>query len=55
MTLKEQITQAVARGWCHPKNAHKEMDADLAEAIADEVFKELRPFSQTADETFAAA
>jgi len=28
---------AIARGWCHPKNSHKEMDADLANAIADEV------------------
>jgi len=28
---------AVARGWCHPKNEHKEFDADLAIAIASEV------------------
>ena len=34
----EAIIQAVTRGWCHPKNSHKQMDADLAEAIAAEVF-----------------
>ena len=28
---------AVARGWGHSKNAHKEMDSDLAIAIAEEV------------------
>lgn len=28
---------AVARGWCHASNANKEMDVDLAFAIADEV------------------
>lgn len=33
----EQIRGAVARGWCSPANAAKEMDADLALAIADEV------------------
>lgn len=35
--LLELITGAVARGWCHPDNSHKEMDATLAMAIADEV------------------
>lgn len=34
----ETIRGAVARGWCTPKNEHKEMDADLAEAIAIEVY-----------------
>jgi hypothetical protein len=28
---------AIARGWCHEKNANKEMDSDLAMAIATEV------------------
>lgn len=32
-----QILQAVARGWCHPQTSHKEMDPDLAIAIAAEV------------------
>lgn len=32
-----EIAGAVARGWCHIKNATKVMDADLALAIADEV------------------
>ena len=32
------IRGAVARGWCSPSNAHKEMDVDLALAIADEVY-----------------
>ena len=36
MELSE-IRGAVARGWCHPDNQHKEMDVDLAEAISQEV------------------
>lgn len=31
------VMQAVARGWCHPKNGDKEMDSDLASAIIAEV------------------
>lgn len=34
---KADILGAVARGWCHPKNGKKEMDSDLAKAIADEI------------------
>ena len=41
--LVDVIRQAVARGWCHPKNASKEMDADLAEAIIAEVVKAMTP------------
>ena len=33
----EQILGAVARGWCHPTTSSKEMDAELALAIAAEV------------------
>jgi hypothetical protein len=33
----ESMLGAVARGWCDPKTAHKEMDADLAIAIAHSV------------------
>ncbi len=32
-----ELRGAVARGWCHPANASKEMDPDLAEAIVREV------------------
>lgn len=32
-----EIRGAVARGWCSPENERKEMDSDLALAIADEV------------------
>lgn len=32
-----QISGAVARGWCHPRNKFKLVDADLALAIAAEV------------------
>lgn len=35
--LRERVTGAVARGWCHDKNSMKEMDSDLAEAIIEEV------------------
>jgi hypothetical protein len=34
----EEVKEAVARGWCHPENETKGMDADLAEAIAVEVY-----------------
>ena len=33
----EEIRGAVGRGWCHPKNKHKTMDIDLAEAITIEL------------------
>jgi hypothetical protein len=33
----EDVRGAVARGWCHEGNAHKEMDTTLAEAISQEV------------------
>lgn len=32
-----ELRGAVARGWCAPENARKEMDVELAEAIAREV------------------
>lgn len=35
----EPLTAAIARGWCHPMNSHKEMDTNLVFAIADEVTK----------------
>lgn len=35
--MREAILGAVARGWCAPSNATKEMDGDLVRAIADEV------------------
>ena len=31
----ESIRQTVAQGWCHPMNAHKEMDCNLALAISE--------------------
>lgn len=34
---REELIGAIARGWCHPVNEHKEMDTDLAEAINIEV------------------
>ena len=40
---KDDITGAVARGWCHPKTEKNIMDVDLAEAITEEVMKIL-PF-----------
>lgn len=43
MTLEEQAKRAVARGWSHPKNAQKEMDADLAEAITEEIVRSFSP------------
>ncbi len=37
LTLAE-LRGAVARGWCHFKNQHKEFDSDLGEAITAEVW-----------------
>ena len=33
----QELAGAVARGWCYPQNSHKEMDADLANAITKEL------------------
>lgn len=41
MTKEEKILGAVARGWCYPENENKEMDVDLATAIANEVTLEM--------------
>lgn len=35
--FRDEILGAVARGWCHEDNAHKEMDSELALAICSEV------------------
>ncbi len=48
MTLEEQVTQAVARGWCAPENAHKIMDPELAMAIVREVVESFRPVVEPA-------
>ena len=37
--LKEQVMQAVARGWCSEKNSQKTMDSDLAIAITEEIME----------------
>lgn len=34
---KQEITEAVARGWCHEDTKHKVMDEELAYAIVDEI------------------
>lgn len=53
VTLEEQVKQALARGYCHPDNSHKEMDGTLAYAMAEEVMKimptllESKPFRPT--------
>jgi hypothetical protein len=39
MLTRYTVMQAVARGWCHPSNAGKEMDVDLTQAITDEIMK----------------
>lgn len=49
---KEQIMQAVARGWCSEKNSSKTMDVDLAMAITDEVILELDGSVLSEDELF---
>ena len=34
---RDSIVAAVAQGWCTPENRHKEMDADLANAIVTNI------------------
>ena len=41
MNLREQITGAVARGWCSKENENKEMDTILAMAIVEQVIEQL--------------
>ena|ERR1035437_8594044 len=43
MTMEDQIRKALARGYCHPDNSHKELDAVLIEAMTEEVVKTLTP------------
>ena len=35
--MNDELLQAIARGWTHPKNINKVMDEDLVVAIAAEV------------------
>jgi len=53
MNPAEELLGAIARGWCHPKNAGKVMDPDLAVAIAAEV-NAIRPAHSEAVERDAA-
>lgn len=41
MTIENRIRQALARGYCHPDNSHKELDAKLIEVMTQEVVKSL--------------
>ena len=34
LTFEQELLQALARGYCHDKNASKVLDADLIEALA---------------------
>lgn len=40
---EEELYGAIARGWCDKRNSGKEMDVDLADAIAIEVLAVVRP------------
>lgn len=42
MNHEKAAREAVARAWCHEKNKHKEMDADLALVAAAEVASLIR-------------
>lgn len=53
MTDTNEIRQAIARAWCNPLNASKEMDADLAEAAVAEVMTVLNSTPQPADAALA--
>ena len=36
--MKDKIRQALARGYCSESNKNKELDSDLIEAMAEEIF-----------------
>lgn len=38
--MNEELLGAIARGYCHPKNENKTLDADLCVAIAEEILSE---------------
>lgn len=41
--LEQLVREAAARGYTHPKNSHKELDADLLDAICEEIMNTLAP------------
>lgn len=41
--LRTKITEAVARGWCHPETEDRVMDPELANAIIEEVMQLAKP------------
>ncbi len=49
LTLEQEISQALARGYCHDKNSYKALDADLIEAMAKEVLAILNVRSNEGD------
>jgi hypothetical protein len=46
MDMETQVRQALARGYCHPDNSHKELDAALIDAMAAEVVKAFTPVKE---------
>jgi hypothetical protein len=58
MSLSDgELAGAVARGWCSPENAHKEMDATLAMVIVAELRAALaaQPAQRLTDEQITLA
>ena len=47
---KTQIRQSLARGYTHPKNATKELDSDLINAMAQEVWRTLQEVTDTPEQ-----
>ena len=48
LTFEQELLGALARGYCHDKNASKVLDADLIEAMAEEVLAILNTKSNEA-------
>jgi hypothetical protein len=48
--FKEELSGAVARGWCTKENENKEMDVTLAEAITNEVIKTIEEIGKAQEE-----
>ena len=43
MDMETQIREALARGYCSPKNSHKELDAALIESMTQEILQSFTP------------
>ncbi len=49
MLTRENVLGALARGYCTKENEHKELDATLCNAMADEILRFIAPAAAPAE------